>query len=158
VGITGSLFVYKNINATGIGTVTLSPIGTGTVITNPSTQGSMNNIEIGAITPRNSVFVTTTATSMYATTATVTGAIAATSTSTGALTVPNGGISTHGSIYSQDGNPEENYLLYTPRVSINATAPPGARVGDFWINLNTLAEYQYINDNGNKIWVQIAQL
>jgi hypothetical protein len=74
------------------------------------------------------------------------------------LTVPNGGISTRGSIYSQDGNPQEGYLLYTPRVTINATAPTNARIGDFWINLNTFAEYQYINDSGNKIWVQIAQL
>jgi hypothetical protein len=61
-----------------------------------------------------------------------------------------------GSVYSADGNPDENYLLYTPRVTISTTAPVDPRVGDFWINPTYGAECQYINDGGTKFWVQFT--
>ena len=63
-----------------------------------------------------------------------------------------------GSIYSIDGGADENNLLYTPRVSVTAVAPPNPRVGDFWIDLTSLAQYQWINDGGSRFWIQIAQL
>jgi hypothetical protein len=63
-----------------------------------------------------------------------------------------------GSIYSQDGNPQENNLLYTPKVTISATAPLNPRVGDFWIDPTYGVELQYINDGGNRIWVQFTTL
>ena len=61
-----------------------------------------------------------------------------------------------GSVYSADGNPDENYLLYTPRVTISTTPPVDPRIGDFWINPTYGAECQYINDGGTKFWVQFT--
>lgn len=61
-----------------------------------------------------------------------------------------------GSVYSQDGNPDENNLLYTPRVTISTTAPVNPRIGDFWINPIYGAECQYIDDGGTRFWVQFT--
>lgn len=61
-----------------------------------------------------------------------------------------------GDIYAMGGNSSENYLLYTPRTFSQNTVPTNPRVGDFWINSDTGIEYQYFDDNGNKIWVQFA--
>lgn len=81
----------------------------------------------------------------------------AVSTVTGALQVA-GGVGVQGSIYSNDGNPLQNNLLYTPKVTVSTTNPPNPKIGDFWINTSNYAEYQWINDNGNTFWIQIAQL
>jgi hypothetical protein len=133
----------------------LSPIGAGTVKINPAINtGTIDNVNIGSINPNNSVFVSTTVTQIL----NVTGAIQATNSGTGAVQVPYGGISTKGSVYSQDGQPIENYLLYTPRITSGNTAPSNPRIGDFWINLTNGRYFQYIPDGSNRIWVQIAQL
>jgi len=64
-----------------------------------------------------------------------------------------------GSIYSADGNPDENNWLYTPRVTISAGVPPtNPRIGDFWIDPSGPYELQYVNDGGNHIWVQFTGL
>jgi len=63
-----------------------------------------------------------------------------------------------GSVYSNEGNEQEQYLLYTPRVTVSATPPPNARVGDFWINSVSGYELQYIQDGVNKIWIQFTSL
>jgi hypothetical protein len=63
-----------------------------------------------------------------------------------------------GSIYSIDGNSYEQNLLYTPRVTISSTPPPNPRVGDFWINSTTGYELQWVNDGGNKFWIQFTSL
>lgn len=63
-----------------------------------------------------------------------------------------------GSVYSNEGNEYEQYLLYTPRVTVSATPPPNARVGDFWINSVSGYELQYIQDGANKIWIQFTSL
>lgn len=63
-----------------------------------------------------------------------------------------------GSIYSNDGNADEANLLYTPRVTVSATAPLDPRVGDFWIDPTYGVELQYINDGGNKFWIQFTGL
>jgi hypothetical protein len=153
IGITGSMYVGNNLNVTSTGTVILSPTSTGTVIISPATTGTIDRMVIGSKNPANATFVDSTAT-----TVTVTGAVRATNTSSGALQVPNGGISTHGSVYSEDGNPLENYRLYTPRISSGNSAPLNPRVGDFWINLTNGRYFQYIPDGSNRIWLQIAQL
>ena len=89
----------------------------------------------------------------------VTSSTSSTSTTTGALTVA-GGVGVQGSIYSQDGNAQENYLVYSPKVSVSSTVPTTAtnKVGDIWIDLNSLSYYQWINDGGNKFWLQITIL
>jgi len=91
--------------------------------------------------------------------ATITSTLASTSTTTGALTVA-GGIGVKGNVRSRDGNNQENYLLYSPKVSVSPTPPTTAtnHVGDIWIDLNSLAYYQWINDGGNKFWLQITIL
>lgn len=72
-------------------------------------------------------------------------------TGTNVLNVP-------GSIYSNDGGPYEANLLYTPRVTVSTTAPLDPRIGDFWIDPTYGVELQYINDGGNKFWIQFTGL
>ena len=83
----------------------------------------------------------------------------ATSTVTGALKVV-GGVGVQGSVYSRDGNPLQNYLLYTPKVTITDTGlpPPNPKPGDFWIDTQILAELQYVQDGANAFWIQITSL
>jgi len=80
------------------------------------------------------------------------------STTTGALTV-SGGISTQYSVYSREGNPEENYLLYTPRVFVTSSPPSGPRISDFWIfndGLGTSSYLQYVRDGTDTFWLQVG--
>lgn len=81
----------------------------------------------------------------------------ATSMSTGSLVVI-GGVGISGKVYSQTGNPAENNLLYTPRVTVSTTAPSSPRVGDFWINTSIYAYLQYILDGNQKIWLQVSTI
>jgi hypothetical protein len=95
-------------------------------------------------------------------TATVLSTIASTSTTTGALLV-NGGVGVVGNIYSADGNPFENNLLYTPKVTVNdaaTVAPLNPKIGDQWICTDPLvhAWMQYIQDGDQRLWVQITSL
>jgi hypothetical protein len=78
-----------------------------------------------------------------------------TSTTTGALVV-QGGISTLASVYSREGVAEENFLLYTPRVTISETAPLNPRVGDFWVDPIFGVELQFIQDGENRFWIQFT--
>lgn len=81
-----------------------------------------------------------------------------TSTSTGALIVA-GGISTQQSIYSREGQPGENYLLYTPRVFVTNSQPLGPRISDFWIfndGLGTSSYLQYVRDGTDTFWLQVG--
>jgi hypothetical protein len=155
-GISGNLYVGTDLNVTGQGTVTLSP-STSNVIIEPSlggtvtirpttTPGSINNMVIGSTDPEDATFVNvdinSTATS--------------TSTTTGALTVA-GGVGIQGDIYSNTGIPAENYLLYTPRVSVTAgIAPTSPRIGDFWIDSTIPAYLQYIQDGTSTFWIQVG--
>jgi hypothetical protein len=84
---------------------------------------------------------------------------ASTSTTDGALVVA-GGVGVQGSIYSQDGQADENYLLYVPKTTVTGTGSPptNARIGDFWIDTTILGIFQYINDGGNLIWIQTASI
>jgi len=73
------------------------------------------------------------------------------SSGTSVLNVP-------GSVYSNDGSPDEHNLLYSARVTVSTTAPLKPRVGDFWIDPTYGVELQYINDGGNKFWIQFTGL
>ena len=70
-------------------------------------------------------------------------------TGTNVLNVP-------GSIYSMEGNPEENYLLYAPKVTISTSTPLNPRVGDFWIDPNFGVELQFIKDGTSTFWIQFT--
>lgn len=153
VGIQGDVNIGGQLNVTGVEDVNLSPSGAdviiqpltgGSIIIEPSSQGNIDNMVIGANNPADATFDVV---GVIATTS-------ATSTVTGALQI-HGGVGIKGAIYSATGNPDENYLLYTPRSTVSATPPPGARVGDFWINPIGPYFLQYVNDDGNKIWIQI---
>jgi hypothetical protein len=89
----------------------------------------------------------------------VTNTTTSTSTTTGALII-DGGMGISGSIYAKDGNPEENNLLYTPRVTVTDTGLPPAdpRVGDFWIDTTILGVLQYIKDGTDLFWIQTTTL
>jgi hypothetical protein len=89
----------------------------------------------------------------------VTGTATSTSTTTGALTV-SGGVGIQGAVYSADGNPQEDYRLYTPRVTITDTGipPADARVGDFWVDSVLLVQFQYIKDGASAFWIQVNTL
>jgi hypothetical protein len=186
-GIKRSLYVGEKLNVTGTGTVTLAPTSVGTVVINPVvTTGTIDNMIIGATVERPATFSIGKITTSTNSTGTNSGALtvvggvginkdlyiglqinsntanfrattASTSTTTGAVTVA-GGVGVQGSVYSNDGNSYENNLLYSPKVTVSATLPAYPKVGDFWINTNNLVEYQYIIDDGNKFWIQIAQL
>ena len=79
-----------------------------------------------------------------------------TGTSSGALIVA-GGVGIAGNVYSEPcGNPEENYLLYTPRIHTTSTAPATARIGDVWIDETVPAYLQYIKDGTSTFWIQVG--
>lgn len=61
-----------------------------------------------------------------------------------------------GSVYSVGtGNPDVNYLLYTPRTTVGSIPHANPRIGDLWIDSGNQAGYQYINDDGTEFWLQI---
>jgi hypothetical protein len=185
-GIRGSVYVGANLSATGTGIVTLAPIGTGTVAIYPSTTGRIDNMVIGAYNAQTATFFAATVSSAIDTMNVTSGALqvvggvgiaksaymglktdtdtlnvrstaAANSTTNGAVTIA-GGVGVQGSVYSQDGNPNVNNLLYSPKVTVSSTAPVNPNIADFWINTNNLVEYQYIIDGTSTFWIQIAQL
>jgi len=64
-----------------------------------------------------------------------------------------------GSVLSNEGNEREGNLLYTPRVLVGTSSVVTSiipRVGDFWIDIGSNAEYQFIDDGGQRFWLQIA--
>ncbi|NBP00434.1 MAG: hypothetical protein EBU90_09985 [Proteobacteria bacterium] len=153
-GIQGSVNIDGQLKVKGIGSVDLSPVGANVVIKptasglvdiRPNTLGSMDNVTIGALDSANGYFENV---QVLSTTS-------ATSTVSGALQVV-GGVGIRGDIYSRTGNPDENYLLYSPRVTVSTSSPSGARIGDFWIEPTIPAFLQYILDGTSTIWVQIG--
>jgi hypothetical protein len=151
--VQGDMNVGGSFTVEGVEDITLSPNGAdiyiqptagGTVLIQPAAAGTMDNVAIGGSQAADGTFLT-----LRANATTV-----STSTTTGALTVA-GGVGIRGDVYANSGNPDENYMLYTPRSTISATPPTGARVGDFWINPTGPYFLQYVKDGANKIWVQI---
>jgi hypothetical protein len=79
-----------------------------------------------------------------------------TGTSSGALIVA-GGVGIAGNVYSEPcGNPQEDFLLYTPRISTTSTQPTNARIGDIWIDETVPAYLQYIKDGTSTFWIQVG--
>ena len=149
----GDVNIGGALTVEGVEDITLSPAGAdvyiqptvgGTILIQPNAAGTMDNIAIGGSQAAAGTFL---ALKSNATTV-------STSTTTGALTV-SGGVGIRGDVHANSGNPDENYMLYTPRSTISATPPVGARVGDFWINPAGPYFLQYVKDGANKIWVQI---
>ena len=187
VGVTESATIGKNLTVVGSGTVTLSPITSGTVKIYPNTVGTIDNMIIGATNAQSSTFFSTIIDSAIDGVSPSTGALqiinggasikknlyvglgvdantlnirssaTSISTTTGAVTVV-GGMGVQGSIYSKNGNARQNYLLYSPNVTVSNTVPLNPNIGDFWINVTNLIEYQYIVDGTSTFWIQIAQL
>lgn len=153
-GISGDLYVNGSFNITGVENADISPAGGdvviqptlgGTILINPSTRGSIDNMELGmtgwADAKVDALEVKDTA--------------ASTSTTTGALIV-SGGAGFRGNIYAQSGVADENYLLYTPRVSVSASSPTNPRIGDVWINPLIPAYLQWIKDGTSTFWIQVG--
>lgn len=86
----------------------------------------------------------------------ITSNLASTSTNSNQALVVSGGIASQGSIRSPEGQVDENYLLYTPRVTISTSTPLNARIGDFWIDPNYGIELQFIKDGTSTIWIQFT--
>lgn len=158
VGIQGDVNINGQLNATGPEDVTLSPSGAdvylqptlgGTILIEPSSVGNIDNVIIGANNSADGTFDT-----LSANNGNITALTQSTSTTTGALTI-EGGVGIQGDVYAGTGNPDENFLLYTPRSNVSLTAPTNARVGDFWINPAGPYFLQYVQDGVNKVWVQI---
>lgn len=79
-----------------------------------------------------------------------------TGTSSGALIVA-GGVGIAGNVYSDPcGNPDEDFLLYTPRITTTSTQPTNARIGDIWIDFTVPAYLQYIKDGTSTFWIQVG--
>jgi hypothetical protein len=81
------------------------------------------------------------------------------STLTNYFNTGNNMLNVPGSILSNEGNELEGNLLYTPRVLVGTATVVTSitpRVGDFWIDIDSNAEYQYIDDAGQRFWLQIA--
>ena len=155
VGISGDTHLNRELIVTGSGRIDLSPInysvtiqptGAGSTTIRPAAQGSIDNMTIGLSDPAEASFNTVT----IVTTA------SSTSTTTGVLIV-SGGVGIRGDIYAKTGIPEENYLLYTPTITVTTgTVPPNPRLGDIWIDASYPAYLQYIQDGENKIWIQVG--
>ena len=81
------------------------------------------------------------------------------STLTNYFNTGNNMLNVPGSVLSNEGNELEGNLLYTPRVLVGTATVVTSitpRVGDFWIDIDSNAEYQFIDDGGQRFWLQIA--
>lgn len=159
-GFQGDVYVGGSFNVVGTEAVNLTPAGSdvniqptlgGSILIQPETgaAGNIDNMIVGENVPANGTFIDLIGTSLE-----ISSTATSTSTTTGAVVV-GGGVGIRGNVYAESGNPDENYMLYTPRSTISTSAPADARIGDFWINPNGPYFFQYINDDGNRIWVQI---
>jgi hypothetical protein len=153
-------------NFIGIGSTNTVLISNGTTATwsnigalSAGTATDANNVFINDVVPSNEYYLNlSTVTNQYGM---IDADVALTyvTTSNGTSTYFVTGTNTFnvpGSIYSMEGGENENNLLYTPRVVVGPTPPDVPRVGDFWIDTAANAQYQYIQDGTNRIWLQIA--
>jgi len=161
-GIAGNVNINGQLNVLGSGDVNLSPengdvyiqptLG-GTLLIEPAITGNLDNVIIGANNPADGTFD-----SIAGNNANITGLTASTSTTTGAVTIA-GGVGIKGDVYSATGNPDENFLLYTPRVTVQLSSPPvDPRVGDIWIDPTIPAYLQYIKDGTSTFWIQVGSV
>lgn len=153
-GISGDLNVNGQFNVLGTENVDISPAATvyiqptisGSIVIRPAAEGYIDNMVIGSNDAADATFLK----------ATVSSTASSTSTTTGALVV-NGGVGIQGNIYTPAGNPDENYLLYTPRTTVKAAPPPtNPRIGDFWVDTAGPYFLQYVKSGTSTVWVQIT--
>lgn len=154
IGAASTVLVSNGTTATW---ATIGELSAGTA----QTATNSDNVFVNAVVPESTYYIGLTETTgdyspidsdtalSYVTTTETTSSYFVTGTNV--LNVP-------GSIYSNDGSPDENNLLYSARVTVSTTAPPNPRVGDFWIDPTYGVELQYINDGGNKFWIQFTGL
>ena len=153
-------------NFIGIGSTNTVLISNGTTATwsnigalTAGTSTDANNVFINDIVPSHEYYLNlSTVTNQYGmidADVTLTYVTTVDSTSTYFVTGTNT-LNVPGSIYSMEGGENESNLLYTPRVVVGPTPPDVPRVGDFWIDTAANAQYQYIQDGTNRIWLQIA--
>jgi hypothetical protein len=153
-------------NFIGIGSTNTVLISNGTTATwsnigalTAGTSTDANNVFINDIVPSNEYYLNlSTVTNQYGmidADVALTYVTTVDSTSTYFITGTNT-LNVPGSIYSMEGGENESNLLYTPRVVVGPTPPDVPRVGDFWIDTAANAQYQYIQDGTNRIWLQIA--
>ena len=155
LGVGTDVHIGRELNVLGSGRVELSPVnysvniqptGAGSVTITPSARGTIDNMTIGINNPSDASFDTVI----------VGDTSASTSTSTGALTVA-GGVGIRGNVYAKSGIPDENYLLYTPTVTVTTgTVPTSPRIGDVWIDASVPAYLQYIKDGTSTFWIQVG--
>ncbi len=90
----------------------------------------------------------------------VTSTASSTSTTTGQALLVSGGVAVADSIRSKDGNIDENFLLYSPKVTVSATPPNTAtnRIGDFWVDSSNAITLQWIKDGTSTFWLQIGSI
>jgi hypothetical protein len=87
----------------------------------------------------------------------VTSTLGSTETNTSQAAVIEGGLYVGKGIYSpESGQPDENYLVYTPRVTISTSTPLLPRVGDFWIDPTYGVELQFLKDGTSTFWLQLT--
>ena len=154
-GVSGDVHFNRELIVTGTGRIDLSPVNysvniqptlAGSATIRPAAQGSIDNMSIGTSDPAEAAF----------TTVNITSTATSTSTTTGVLTV-SGGVGIRGNVYANSGIAEENYLLYTPIITVTTgTVPLNPRLGDIWIDASYPAYLQYIQDGSNKIWIQVG--
>lgn len=116
-----------------------SPVDGDTLLTYDTTDGKLNTTQLNVVSTASS-----------------------TSTTAGQSVTVAGGIGVEkdsyfaGGIYGRDGSPDENYLIYAPRVTISNQPPAFPRIGDYWIYPEIAGQLQYITEEGNSYWIQIA--
>ena len=165
VSVKGSVHINENLTVVGSGDVDLSPSTAdvflkpgGSVEIAPTTVGLMDNITIGSLSAADGTFL-----DIVGETLSVTSTASSTSTVTSQSAIFDGGIGVRKDsyfaegIYGATGNPDENYLVYTPRISVTVGVPPtGPRVGDVWIDSSIPAYLQYIKDGTSTFWIQVG--
>lgn len=90
----------------------------------------------------------------------VTSTESSTSTTTGQALIVSGGVAVIDSVRSKDGNPDENFLLYSPKVTVSLTPPTTAtnKIGDFWVDAGSGITLQWIKDGTSTFWLQVGTI
>ena len=90
----------------------------------------------------------------------VTSTASSTSTTTGQALLISGGVAVTDSVRSKDGNVDENFLLYSPKVTVSPAPPTTStnRIGDFWVDSNSAITLQWVKDGTSTFWLQIGSI
>jgi hypothetical protein len=160
VGIGKDLWVGGNIYGPGAGSLgtTSTFINVNTATTATYYLGLTEAIgEPSRINSTSTLYFDGTTQQLVTPTLYVTSTASSTVTNTDQAAVVNGGLYVGKGIYSPvSGQPDENYLVYTPLVTISTTTPLNPRVGDFWIDPTYGVELQFLKDGTSTFWLQLT--